>query len=121
MILDDRISNLERKVNEQSEAIKKMALYSLEILDENDRLWKHIMKDFSMKKCGSFCQKTSQPKIRFRSKTPPPLNEPNFIEKERSLKVTKRIEELNEDMALSTLQREIGQKKLFAKNGRKKT
>ncbi|OII74662.1 uncharacterized protein cubi_00215 [Cryptosporidium ubiquitum] len=119
MILDDRLSNLERKVNEQNEAIKKIALYSLEILDENDRLWKQIMKDIFIKKYGSLHRKTSEPTLRFRSKTPPPLNEPNFIKEEQSLRVRKRIEEFNKDMVSSILKMEMGQSQIFSKNGRK--
>ncbi|KAH8584711.1 uncharacterized protein ELE39_000662 [Cryptosporidium sp. chipmunk genotype I] len=117
MMLDDRISNLERKVNEQNEAIKKIALYALEILDENDRLWKHIMKDITMRHHGSFLQKLNEPTLRFRSKTPPPLNEPNLPEKEQSLR--RGTGKLSGDILLSILKRDVSQKKVFVKNGKK--
>ncbi|EAK88385.1 hypothetical protein [Cryptosporidium parvum Iowa II] len=119
MLLVDRISNLEEKVNEQNEAIKKIALYTLEILDENDRLWKHIMKDITMKHNRSSPQNINEHIFRFRSKTPPPLKEPNLPEKEQSFKVRRGTEKFNNDVFLSILTKEIGQKKVFPKNGKK--
>ncbi|KAK9174413.1 hypothetical protein CmeUKMEL1_00815 [Cryptosporidium meleagridis] len=119
MLLDDRISNLEDKVNEQNEAIKKIALYALEILDENDRLWKHIMKDITMRHNRTSSQSTNEPIFRFRSKTPPPLKEPNLPEKEQSLKVRRGIEKFNNDVFLSILKKGNRSKESFYKNSKK--
>lgn len=115
MMLSDRLSSLERKVDEQNEAIKKIALYALEILDENDRLWKHIMKDISERKKEPYCQKIAESALRFRSKTPPPLNEPRSPQKERTLKVRKVIEGFNNDVVLSMLKMQFEETKNCAK------
>lgn len=111
MMLNDRLSRLERKVDEQNEAIKKVALYAIEILEENDRLWKHIMNDIAEKKKESYGQKIAEPTLRFRSKTPPPLSEPKSPQREQTLKVRKVIEGLNSDMILSMLKMEMEQAK----------
>ncbi|KAJ1611279.1 hypothetical protein OIY81_1603 [Cryptosporidium canis] len=109
MILYDRLNNLERRVNEQNEAIKKIALYALEILDENDILWKHIMRDISTRANESSNRKIIDPAPRFRSKTPPPLEEPKSPKREQTMKVRKVLEELNDEIVLSILKKEAEQ------------
>lgn len=88
---ENRINRLEKVVKEQSDAIKDIASYVLDILHENDQLWKYIVenqklniesnnlysKDSHLSSKGRVrCSEQSQGKVKFRSSTPPPLIEP---------------------------------------------
>ncbi|KAF7456128.1 hypothetical protein HWI79_3288 [Cryptosporidium felis] len=110
MFFEERINHLEKKVDEQNEAIREIAFYMFEILDENDKLWKHVMKNMSEEINRNSCTSNSTSRCGFRSKTPPPLSEPKVSAGNQTAN-SDGINRFDGKFAILKLKKEIERKK----------
>ncbi|KAH7646963.1 hypothetical protein FG379_002654 [Cryptosporidium bovis] len=82
MQLSERVALLERKIRDQNDAIEAIAAYMVSIMEENDELWKYIMRLRTKGREAPLCRPENNQK--FRSRTPPPLQEPRAAPKEQA-------------------------------------
>ena len=83
MNLSERVDRLEQKVRDQNDVIETVVTYAIGILEENDQLWKYIMRR-RIEGIEFPFHELDRNKQKFRSKTPPPLQEPKVTPKEQT-------------------------------------
>ncbi|KAK6587758.1 hypothetical protein RS030_81340 [Cryptosporidium xiaoi] len=82
MQLSERVALLERRIRDQNDAIEAIATHMVSIMEENDELWKYIMRVRTKGREVPLCRPENNQK--FRSRTPPPLQEPRAAPKEQA-------------------------------------
>ncbi|KAH8740329.1 hypothetical protein FG386_002841 [Cryptosporidium ryanae] len=82
MKLSEKVEKLEKRIQDQNDAIETIATYMVRIMEENDELWKYIMR-LKIKGKETPFYKLENNNQKFRSRTPPPLQEPKTTPKEQ--------------------------------------